>query len=92
MEPNGYQFPQIVISSGEKGVWPDGMLLASFCPVKGRFGRMGALQQTHPSDGPFYAVDGIAPGVYCWFADGQVSLFRNPKNTFEYLPHSTAFY
>ena len=24
MEPNGYQFPQIVISSGEKGVWPDG--------------------------------------------------------------------
>lgn len=24
MEPNGYQFPQIVISSGEKGVLPDG--------------------------------------------------------------------
>ena len=24
MEPNCYQFPQIVISSGEKGVWPDG--------------------------------------------------------------------
>ncbi len=24
MEPDGYQFPQIVILSGEKGVWPDG--------------------------------------------------------------------
>ena len=24
MEPNGYQFPQIVISSGERQVWPDG--------------------------------------------------------------------
>ena len=24
MEPNGYQFPQIVISSGERGGWPDG--------------------------------------------------------------------
>lgn len=24
MEPNGYQFPQIAISSGEKGGWPDG--------------------------------------------------------------------
>ena len=24
MEPNGYQFPQIVISSGERQVWSDG--------------------------------------------------------------------
>lgn len=48
MEPNGYQFPQIVISSGEKGFGRMGMLLASFCPAKGRFGRMGALQQTAP--------------------------------------------
>ena len=24
MEPNGYQFPQIVILSGERLVWPDG--------------------------------------------------------------------
>ena len=39
MEPNGYQFPQIVISSGEKQVLPDGKHLNSvssperqFCP------------------------------------------------------------
>jgi len=24
MEPNDYRFPQIVISSGERQVWPDG--------------------------------------------------------------------
>ena len=29
MEPNGYQFPQIVISSGERQVWPDGKHLNS---------------------------------------------------------------
>ena len=29
MEPNGYQFPQIVISSGEKQLWPDGALAAN---------------------------------------------------------------
>ena len=28
MEPNGYQFPQIVISSGERQVWSDGALAA----------------------------------------------------------------
>ena len=30
MEPDGYQFPQIAISSGEKGGWPDGNALAEF--------------------------------------------------------------
>ena len=29
MAPNGYQFPQIVISSGERGGWPDGALAAN---------------------------------------------------------------
>ena len=29
MEPNGYQFPQIVISFGERQLWPDGALAAN---------------------------------------------------------------
>ena len=31
-------------------------------------------------------------GVYLQIRGGAATLFRNPKNTFEHLPHSTAFY
>ena len=43
MEPNGYQFPQIVISSGEKAGLVGWEAVVGFRP-----------QQTHPSDGPFH--------------------------------------
>ena len=37
MDPNGYQFPQIVISSGERQVWPDGALAGGPHHYSGRW-------------------------------------------------------
>ena len=37
-------------------------------------------------------IYGIALRVYCRLAEGPASLSRNPKNTFEHKPCSTAFY
>ena len=37
MEPNGYQFPQIVFSSGERQVWPDGALAGGPHHYSGRW-------------------------------------------------------
>ena len=37
MESNGYQFPQIVISSGEKQVWSDGALAGGPHHYSGRW-------------------------------------------------------
>ena len=37
MEPNGYQFPQIVISSGERQVWSDGALAGGPHHYSGRW-------------------------------------------------------
>ena len=72
------------------------------------FARYGFRSQQSPSDGPFFlskrallsdemvpsivAEDGIALRVYCRLAEGQASLFRNPKNTFEQQPRSTVFW
>ena len=73
MEPNGYQFPQIVISSDERQVWPDGALAAN-TPL----GRTLLSDEMVPS---IVAEDGIALRVYCLLAERPQNVVETSANS-----------
>ncbi|MCI6628993.1 MAG: hypothetical protein MR722_06470, partial [Bacteroidales bacterium] len=76
MEPNGYQFPQIVISSGEKAGLVGWGAVVGFRP-----------QQTHPSDGPFFS-DEMVPSTKPWMAlpSGCIACSRKVRKMLWGLP------
>ena len=74
MEPNGYQFPQIVISSGERQVWSDGALAAKDTLRTD----LSISDEMVPS---IVAEDGIALGVYCWLAKGPQNVVGASANS-----------
>ena len=73
-----------------------------FHPVKGPFARTADVSTSFPSverqfryrsqqRTPFGRERKIS-GCIAGSQEGPASSFRNPKNTFEHQPHSTAFY
>lgn len=54
MEPNCYQFPQIVISSGEKGVWPDGNAFGVVLSGERQVWSDGALAANTPLEQSYF--------------------------------------
>ena len=74
-----------VISSGEMRVLPDGVLAAKDTLRTD----LSISDEMVPSTKPWMA---LPSGCIAGSQEGPASLFRNPKNTFEHQPHSTAFY
>ena len=65
MEPDDYRFPQIVISSGERQVWPDGNAFGVVLSGERQLWPDGALAANTPLERALLlAVDGIAFRVY----------------------------
>ena len=81
-----------VFPSGEKGFWPEEKHLNDVSSTERRVWPDGNAVGVYRSQQNTPLGRGNISRCICRFAEGPASLSHNPKNTFEHLPHSTAFY
>ena len=74
-----------VVLSGEKPLWPDGVLAAKDTLRTD----LSISDEMVPSTKPWMA---LPSGCIAGSQEGPASSFRNPKNTFEQQPRSTVFW
>ncbi len=79
MEPNGYQFPQIVISSGERQVWPDGNAFGVVLSGERQVWSDGALAANTPLGRTLLRRGWHCPWVYLPTRGGSGVIISQPE-------------